>query len=100
MSATRTSIAAGRIPYGSPVEVDGATCSVCSDLARMSGIARRGGAWDDAYDEGEVVHIQTEGGIKMVVPQNTELTFNGIQMRLLANDSPYVTLSGGKIVAC
>lgn len=100
MNADVTAIAAERIPHGSPVLIEGATCTVCADLARMSGVARRGGAWEDAYDEGEIVRIMTDGGIKMLLPRDADLIVNGIQIRLLANDAPYVTLSGGKIVAC
>lgn len=100
MTSSRTSLAAERIPYGSPVIVTGATCAISADLAQMDGVAIRGGAWEDAYDAGEVVQIQTDGGIKMVLAHNAEVAVNGILSRLLASEPHYVTLSEGKIVAC
>jgi hypothetical protein len=99
MMRFRDSIAAERIPYGSPVKVNGTECRVCTSLAEMDGVASRYGRGDDAYQPGEVVKIKTDGGIRIALAVDGDVVFKGILTRLLASEPNYITLQNGKIIA-
>lgn len=92
--------AAAEIPYGSPVLPvhSGKACAIAFDLSKMSGIARRGGASPYGYAPGEMVPIQTGGGIKAQLAADADLVIGGVQRRLLASEPHYFQLRAGRIV--
>lgn len=59
------SIAGERMPHGSPVRIVGRKCFVELDDAKVDGVTKR--PWISAvahHEQGEVLQIQTSGGIK------------------------------------
>ncbi|WBO20988.1 hypothetical protein [Sphingomonas abietis] len=92
--------AATEIPYGSPVLPvhRGKACAIAFDLDKMTGVARRGGDSPYGYAPGEMVPIQTGGGIKAQLAVDTDLMIGGIQRRLLASEPHYFQLERGRIV--
>lgn len=95
---TASLIGVERIPYGCPVRAEGDGIAVATDPGSMVGISRRGGIGRDAWDIGDMVVFQTDGGIRTDLPCDFTLVLGGIERRFVRYEPHYFHLSKGKIV--
>lgn len=87
--------ALGSVPVGAPVDPSGAATA---ELEFMCGIAGRTNGHQTEYLHGEEFPLVTDKECLIQVVGTGEITTSVRCYRFVANEQPYVTLRGGKIV--
>jgi hypothetical protein len=87
------------VAFGRPVQAGGEGCAETADLSTMIGVAkRRTGPGPGFWRAGEPVPVLTDGGCKVELAENCDLSLGGIAHRLLAFDAHYFEIREGKII--
>lgn len=87
--------ALGNVPVGAPVDPSGAATE---ELAFMCGIAGRLSGEQVEYQDGEEFPLVTDKECLIQLVGPGELATNARTYSFGAQDTPYVTIRGGKIV--
>jgi hypothetical protein len=87
--------ALGTVPVGTPIDPSGAATA---ELAFMCGIAGRLSGEQVEYRDGEDFPLVTDKECLIQLAGPGEVTTHARTYRFGAQDMPYVTLRGGKIV--